>query len=240
MRLIVKILPGVALCLILGIAAAPASATTIFAMNPGDLPATAQDLTSQFPTEIQGSVADNSDQFLSVNVFEINILDYLHFSAFTSAVDFGIPDTELFLFDSSGLGVYMNDDIDGGNTLSCLPSALNNPCSTPLPPGVGPTANGVYYLAVAVSQNLPTSAPGPSGEIFTLGSSTDVVGPDLSNGGGAPVTSWDDGLFAPSDPDLVNYDIFLTGTVPEPATSALVGLAGVVLVLLRRKLQKVQ
>jgi hypothetical protein len=140
----------------------------------------------------------------------------------------------LFLFDSTGRGVYANDDIDGGNTLSCLPSLIGNPCSTSLPIGVGPTSDGVYYLAITRSSNMPLS---DMGEIFTIFNSTDVVGPDPTMGGNDPVINWDGGAFTSADTDLVNYDIVLTGTVPEPATWTMIGAGGVLLALLRRKIR---
>lgn len=211
-----------------------AYAGLITAGNPGALPGSAQDLTGLSPTEITGSIPDILDPLLGVNMFAIDIVDFASFSALTVGSPFGITDTELFLFDSTGRGVYANDDIDGGNTLSCLPSQVDNPCSSSQPPGVGPTADGVYYLAITRSSNMPLSA---SGEIFTIFNSTDVVGPDTTMGGNDPITGWDGGAFTSADSDLVDYDIVLTGTVPEtvpePSTWPLVGVAAVLLVLRR-------
>ena len=215
---------------------APAAyANLIVSDNPGALPATAQDLTALFPTEITGSIPDITDPILGVNMFAIDIVDFEAFSAITIGSASGITDTELFLFDSTGRGVYANDDIDGGNTLSCLPSQVNNPCSSSLPSGVGPTSDGIYYLAITRSSNMPTSV---SGEIFTIFNSTDVVGPDLTLGGNDPITGWDGGAFTSSDTDLVDYDILITGTTPEPATLPVIGAAGVLLALLRRRKAK--
>ena len=217
------------------LAMAPAAyAGLITASNPGALPGTAQDLTGLFPSEITGSIPDTTDPLLGVNMFAIDILDYRSFSAITIGSPFGITDTNLFLFDSTGRGVYANDDIDGGNTLSCLPSLVNNPCSSSLPPGVGPTSDGIYYLAISRSANMPLS---DMGEIFTIFTSTDVVGPDPTMGGADPVINWDGGAFTSTDTDLVNYDILLTGTVPEPATWTMMGVGALALVLLRRKIR---
>jgi hypothetical protein len=211
-----------------------AYAGLITASGAGALPGSAEDLTGVAPTEIIGSIPDTIDPLLGVNMFAIDIGDFAAFSAITLGSPFGITDTELFLFDSTGRGVYANDDIDGGNTLSCLPSQVDNPCSSPLPSGVGPTANGIFYLAITRSSNMPLSA---SGEIFTIFDSTDVVGPDTTAGGNDPITGWDGGAFTSSDTDLVNYDIVLTGTVPEPATWPVLGVAGVLLALVRRKIR---
>jgi hypothetical protein len=64
--------------------------------------------------------------------------------------------------------------------------------------------------------------------------STDVVGPDPTQGGNNPIADWDGGAFASPNQDDVGYDIILTGTTPEPATWIMTGVAGLFLVLLRR------
>jgi hypothetical protein len=215
------------------ICAAPAHADTVNAMNPGDLPGTAQDLTGVNVTQILGAITDPN----GVDFFKINITDFADFSAMTIGAAFGIPDTELFLFDASGDGVEANDDSGAGGldfTLACLPSSsAGNPCASSLPAGVGPTSDGVYFLAIGQSANFPLDSF--SNEIFTALNSTDVVGP---NSGVGPVAGWDNGSFTSPDTDLTGFDIKLTGTspvaVPEPATLTLIatGFAGL---LLRRK-----
>jgi hypothetical protein len=213
--------------------AAPALADTVTASGAGALPSTAQDLTGVNVTQILG----NLDFPFGVDMFKINITDFADFSAMTIGPGaFGVPDTELFLFDASGLGVYANGDADGANTLSCLPSADgSNPCSPSRPPGVGPATDGKCYLAITRSANGPTSI---DGEIFTILTSTDVVGPDLTMGGNSPITAWDGNVFTGPDFDLTAFDITLTGTspitTPEPATWALIA-TGLVFILVRRK-----
>jgi hypothetical protein len=104
------------------------------------------------------------------------------------------------------------------------------------PPSVGPTANGLYYLAITRSSNLPVDS-GPN-EIFTVNDFTAVIGP---NRGVGPIADWDGGADSSGDSDLVNYDIMLTGTsTPEPATWSLIGLAAVCFALLRRKRRAMQ
>jgi hypothetical protein len=164
-------------------------------------------------------------------MFKIDIANAEEFSAIVIGSPFGVTDTVLALFDSTDLGVYLNDDISGADTLSCLPSAVANPCLTALPPGVGPTVAGVYYLAISRSANYPTSST--SSEIFSPVFSTDVVGPDLTMGGGNPIIGWDGAAFTSPDTDLVEYDIVLTGTTPEPATWIMTGAACVLLGILR-------
>ena len=208
-------------CLLLCLSA-PIHADTVNVVGYGALPGTAADLTAVNVTQIIGSIPDTTDPLLGVEMFKIDVTNYVDFSAITNAEALGIPDTELLLFDSTGLGVYANDDIDGGNTLSCLPSADGgNPCPATRPAGVGPTSDGIYYLAITRSSNLPLSF---DGEIFTILNSTDVVGPDLTMGGGSPITGWDGGAFTSPDFDLTGFDITLTGVsaeVPEPGVLAL-------------------
>jgi hypothetical protein len=211
--------------------AAPAQADTVTASGAGSLPSTAEDLTGINVTQVFGKIPDQS----GVDMFEINITDFTDFSAMTVGPGaFGIPDTELFLFNASGLGVVANDDISGSNTLSCLPAAGSaNPCSSSLPAGVGPTSDGTYVLAITRSQNLPLD--GSFNDIFTYFLPTDVVGP---NPGVGPISAWDGGVFTSPDTDLINFDILLTGTspiaTPEPATWALIA-TGLVFILLGRK-----
>jgi len=201
--------------------------STVVASGAGPLPGSAEDLSSQYPTAITGSLAFPN----GVSMFEIRILNYLDFSAVTVPVGaYAVPDTELFLFNSSGYGVYGNDDISGGNTLSCLPSATgSNPCSYGRN-GVGPTSNGLYYLAITRSANGPLSG---TNQIFPGLVTGGAAGPDPTAG---PVDGYDNGVFTQTDFDNVRYAINLTGTVPEPATWALMSAAGLALVFLRRKL----
>src|ERR1700685_2354412 len=107
----------------------PGLADTIVANEAGSLPGTAEDLSSDASlTQIDGTLAFPD----GVDMFKIDILNPLNFSAFTVSVGaFGVPDPELFLFDANGLGIYENDDASASDTQSCLPSAAStNPCSS--------------------------------------------------------------------------------------------------------------
>jgi PEP-CTERM motif len=203
----------------------PCSAALIVASGAGSAPATAQDLTGLFPTEIVGTLSGTDQN--DVNVFKIYNRQPLNFSSITVLPGaFGIPDTVLTLFDTNGVGVFLNDDISGSNTLSCLPSAGGgNLCPT-----TGTMlAAGFYYLAISRSRNYPLD--GSSVEIFDPVLSTDVAGPFSTS----PFGSWDGYAFTSPDFDLVNYDIMLNGTVPEPATWLLTAGAGLIFGLLRRR-----
>jgi hypothetical protein len=206
----------------------PAAANTVLAASAGSLPATAQDLTAEIaPTEIDGTL-DFPD---GVAMFKLYIPNPLGFAAFTvNTGAFGVPDPELFLFDQNGLGVYENDD-NGGDTQACLPSSdSHNPCASSSG-GLGPLTAGFYYLAITRAENSPLSA---SGYIFSPLLSSDVVGPDPTQGGGDPIESWDGMVDAAPDFDLINYQIEIADT-PEPATWPLTAGVFGALVLYRRK-----
>ncbi|MBV9404348.1 MAG: hypothetical protein JO211_03320 [Acidobacteriaceae bacterium] len=214
-----------------------AFADTVTAVNAGPLPAAADDLSGDASLGvIIGSLYTgyNNSSFPNFeSVFKINILNYLLFSAETVPVGaHGIPDTDLFLFDSTGHGVYGNDDISGSNTLSCLPSLSSNPCPSSRN-GTGPTHDGIYYLAIAISADYPISS---AGEIFNFSQSTNVVGPDLALGGALPISGWDNGAFTSPDFDNVNYEIVLNGTAPEPATWLLIAAPLLALWIARKRM----
>ena len=204
----------------------PAFAGVVTASSAGPLPGSAQDLVGLFPTEIIGSLSltDPND----VNMFKVLVYEPAQFFALANAVSFGAPDTVLSLFDSSGAGVYLNDDISGSDTLSCLPSDILNPCPS-IRGGIGPGAFGIYYLAISRSANYPIDSS--SNEIFSPVLFTDVVGPSVTN----PVAGWDGGSFTSPNFDLINYDITLGGTIPEPGTMCLTGAAGGLLLMAVRR-----
>ncbi len=195
----------------------------------GSLPGTAQDLTGVYVTQIYGTLATET----GVSMFRINILDQLAFAALTVPVGaFTIPDTELFLFDQNGYGIYANDDISGSDTLSCLPAVIGNPCATSRN-GTGPVLPGIYYLAITRSANTPLDSNG--NPIFSFASSTDVV---AANSGVGPIASWDGGVFTNPDYDLIDYQLDVTEATPEPASWLLMAGAGLGLALLRKRIAR--
>ncbi|MCW5766971.1 MAG: hypothetical protein KIT68_13460, partial [Phycisphaeraceae bacterium] len=99
--------------------------------DAGDLPATAQVPTGADPfTRIVGTFATGSD----VDMYRINICDLANYSVTT--VGGTTNDTQLFLFNTDGTGVLVNDDSTG--TQSTF-----NSFSTVVAPNAGD-----YYLAV--------------------------------------------------------------------------------------------
>ncbi len=211
--------------------AVPGFADVVSGAGAGSLPFTALDLTGDpNPTEITGAL-DTTNPDLAA-MFEIHITHPEFFSATT--IDpgaFGIPDPELFLFDSLGNGVYENDDTSGGNQQACLPSSstIGNPC--PATSSLGPLSVGNYFLAITISQNSPVD--GANNEIFSPVLSTDVVGP---NSGVGRIEGWDGGFFTSPDFDNVNYDIIISDS-PEPAAWPVTLALGLGLVFFRRKLR---
>ncbi len=89
------------------------------------------------------------------DIFAINICDPANFSATTNPlVEGGTADTQLFLFDSAGIGITHDDDIPDGQPgddtgLSRLGSDF-----------VSALAPGVYYLAVTSYNRDPVDAGG--------------------------------------------------------------------------------
>jgi hypothetical protein len=161
--------------------------------DAGDLPATAQDLTGAGVDAINGTVADGSD----VDMYRVCV-DGASFSV--SSVGGTSVDTQLFLFDSSGRGVYANDDLTDLVVQSLLPAGH----------ALTPRAPGEYFLAVGAYNLDPLGADEP---IFDPG--IGVVGP-TGPGGGEPVSGWG-GRSGGSGP----YTLTLTGAqcAPPPDTT---------------------
>ena len=164
--------------------------------DAGDLPSTSQDLGSGAVTSILGSFTSGGD----VDMYRVCLTDGASFSA--SATNVGSPplDTQMFLMDGNGLGVYSNDDAAIGVRGSRLPS--NHRFS--------PTGPGVYYLALSSFNNDPRS---DAGEIFPdLFSSSlypDMVVPAAGVGADEPIVGWSGPTRGP--PGL--YRITVTGTM---------------------------
>ena len=90
--------------------------------DAGDLPATAQDLGSGAVTQILGSFANGGD----ADVYRVCLSDGTSFSA--STVGATTRDTQLFLFNADGLGIYANDDAGSGCTArGCPPATASRP-----------------------------------------------------------------------------------------------------------------
>jgi hypothetical protein len=152
------------LALLLFAPAAPAAGEIA---DAGDLPASAQDLSGGGVERIEGTFQDGFD----VDMYRLCLPGGGTFSATT--VGGTAVDTQLFLFDSSGLGVYGNDDV-GGLRQSTLPAGHART----------PQAAGPYYLAVTPFNRDPSSALGP---IFPA---TGAVLEPSGSGASEPVSVW--------------------------------------------------
>lgn len=141
------------------------------------------------------------------DMYRIRIDDPAIFSARVLAGG-TLLDSQLFLFDSAGLGVYANDDVLAADPLSLLPSG--DPA--------GPAAAGIYFLAISGRDNDPTAG---ALEVFSDGI-PGVQTPLVA----APVDGWTIGFSEFGG----TYTIELTGAgfaIPEPSSMAL-ALAGLV------------
>jgi hypothetical protein len=190
--------------------------------DAGNLPATAQDVNNGggVLTNITGVTQAGNVQ----DMYGIAITDGDAFSAWTNG-DVGGPggsasfDTQLFLFDSAGMGVIGNDD--------AFPSAapFHSGMETPNEAGVSP-APGNYYLAISGFNADPLSAGGAIFNQAAFDEQSSADGP----GGALPITGWQTGGATGT------YDIFLTGAagVPEPATLGLLGIGALAMIRRRR------
>jgi Bacterial pre-peptidase C-terminal domain len=162
---------------------------------------TANDMGDTAVTRIVGSFTGASD----ADLYRICLSTGASFSA--STVGGTLPaslDTQLFLFDANGYGIYANDDWPFSSHGSVLPA--NHRFS--------PRTDGVYYLGVSQFNRDPQSS---LGEIFqdTYSSTLYPDGVVDASGSGSPETlsSWN-GLAR-------TYRVTLTGTAvcPPPDTT---------------------
>jgi hypothetical protein len=160
--------------------------------DAGDLPGSAQAALGTGSLQLITGTIDASD----ADMFQIAICDFASFSATT--VGQTTVDTQLFLFDASGLGVVSDDDTLNMGTQSTIPTGYV-------------FTNGIYYLALSAYNRDPMSA---GGSIFDPPAFTTVQVPN-GPGAGQPVSSWD-GTSGSTGP----YGIALTGAcMVDPAAT---------------------
>lgn len=195
--------------LIVGVASSADAITFLEIGDAGDLPGIAQAAgTLPLLTQITGSIANGTD----ADLFAISLATAGQFSATTAGVG-TLGDTQLFLFNASGVGILANDDTIG------LRAAL---------PGTSLDA-GLYFLAISSFNRDPVSA---GGLIFPSSPFSGVFGP-TGPGGAGPITGW----LGSGGTGTYTIDLQLE-PVPEPATLVLFGTALAGIGIARRKLRK--
>ncbi len=193
-----------AVTVVLALALAPGAFAAPEVGDAGDLRATANDMGAGAVTTISGSFTDASD----ADLYRICLSDGASFSA--STVGATTLDTQMFLFDSQGYGVYANDDWNGSRG-SMLPAQHR----------FSPRAGGEYFLAISSFNRDPQSV---QGEIFQDNFSRPLYPDSIvdANGFGAAETLIGWAGRASGPPGL--YEITLTGTAPCDTTPPTVDL----------------
>jgi hypothetical protein len=188
------------------LALAPSAFAASESGDAGSLPSTAQDLGAGAVTQILGSFTGGAD----VDVYRVCLTDGASFSASTVA-----PmslDTQLFLFDADGLGVYANDDAAIGVRGSRLPAHHR----------FSPTSGGEYFIGLSSFNNDPRSTAGEIfPDVFSAGLYPDGVVSAAGGGSDEPVSSWIGLTRGPAG----LYSINLTGTTGCDTTPPTVALS---------------
>jgi hypothetical protein len=180
--------------------ASPASAQTTVNENgdAGSLLSTAQAIPGPVD-EISGSLATLDQE----DLYRVCLAGGQTFSATTVGSE--IADTQLFLFDSTGHGVFGNDD-NATSLQSTMPAGIS----------LAPTQSGIYYLGVSSFDDDPLSAAGPIFDDFVLIDDVKYQVPS-PRGGDEPLSDWSFmGTYAGG------YRVQLTGTTSgcAPASKA--------------------
>src|SRR4051794_9743534 len=194
--------------------------------DAGQTVGTAQSTTgSGTLTTIFGNIASATD----ADLFRITITAPTTFSASTNNPftdkNFMGPDTQLFLFTSSGVPIYTNNDANGTTVTSTLPAGTTFTMS--LSPGVYLLGISLFgYDPINLNAQLLFAADG--GQTTTVRGPASGINPNtLSNFSGS------------GDPNFIGaYQIDLTSSaaVPEPSTFVLAtgGAVGLLAWLRRR------
>jgi PEP-CTERM motif len=165
-------------------------------------------------TDIIGSL---SDVTMGADMYEIFISSPSTFSATTTGNGNNpVVNPAIYLFDSSGDGLFGNDNISGTNFQASIPAGTTSSL-----------AAGLYYVLITSSGNLPEK-----GTTLIFGDLTNTTAVFAASGT-VNIKKYATSGTTPSPADSgKGYDIQLTGAqfaeTPEPATVALIGfgLAG--------------
>ena len=180
---------GAAVC-VLAVTGVASAVTVTESGDAGSLPANAQ-ATSGVVDLITGRLSVATDE----DVYKVCLTGGKTFSATTEGSQF---DTQLWLFNAQGRGVYGNWNSENSNDYSELPAGH------PLTPDAG----GVYYLAINGFIAVPVNQAGEA-VLTRLEYYPSILSPDPVD---PVVTGWTD-----FGTEFGSYRIALTGTRPCPA-----------------------
>jgi hypothetical protein len=193
-----------AVIVVLGLALAPGAFAASEVGDAGDLRSTANDMGTGPVTQIQGTFTDGADS----DLYRICLTDGSSFSA--STLGGTLLDTQLFLFNSQGYGIYANDD-SAGSRGSLLPARHR----------FSPRAGGEYFIGISAFNRDPQSS---QGEIFNNNINRTIYPDSIidANGFGAsePLSGWAGRASGPPG----SYRITLTGTTGCDSTPPAVDL----------------
>jgi hypothetical protein len=177
---------------VLALALAPGALAVSETGDAGELRSTANDMGFGEVTQIQGSFTDGAD----ADLYRVCLTDGASFSASTLGAT--VLDTQLFLFNSQGYGVYANDD-SSGTRGSLLPAQHR----------FSPRAGGEYFVGISAFNRDPQSS---LGEIFNNNVNRSTYPDSIIDangfGAGAPLIGWAGRASGPAG----TYRITLTGT----------------------------
>jgi filamentous hemagglutinin family protein len=173
--------------------------------DAGQLPGTAQMVNSLISGAAFDAISGNLSPESDVDLYQLFLIEGQPFTA--STVGSSDINTQLFLFDSNGLGVSANNDSIGFQS------------TVPLYQPFIPARSGIYYLGISSYPNRPLSS---QGSIF------DAVENPSGSGARLPLMGWDERLGPTVRPNTGAYTITLNrrseGLQVQPGrTLALVG-----------------
>lgn len=181
---------------VVGLGGAAQAATFFESGDAGQLLNTGQVVGSGFD-----KIAGNLSNTFDVDLYKIELPDGLFSATTVGGSNF---DTQLFLFNSSGLGIVFNDDVIGFKAPSTIQATLSA---------------GAYYLGISGWNIAPVSS---SGLIFPLNDSVsnnvyNALNGPTGPGGSQPLNGW---VPSVTDQNGGDYQITLSTSVPEPSSLA--------------------
>jgi hypothetical protein len=178
--------------------------------DAGALPGNANITIGSGPlTDIVGTLGDPTG---GADMYEIFIVNPATFSATTTGPGTnGVVNPSIYLFDSTGKGLFGNDNISGTNFQASLPVGTTNAL-----------ASGLYFILITPSGHLPEN-----GSTLLFGDLTNTTTVTAASSA-LIIKKYATGAAPSPGASGKDYDIVLTGAgfaeAPEPAAVALMGL----------------